>query len=342
MVSRYAFAAALLILLTVAFAGGTHHEVRAQVGGSGAGVGVPPGNPTATAGPSANNGSAATYMRSDASPAVQLGTNAQQGIVQGDGSSLSCTSGVCTVVSSPLVLPLGYISGLQIGSMTTTSVTMNPGVARDSANAHNITIGSSWTKTTSGSFTAGSGNAGMGTGLTFASGTTYHLFAIYNTTTTASDFYFDTSVTAANIPSGWTSYRRVASLATLSASAAFVTLTQFNNEFLYGTPINTLAGAVPTTPTLVSVAVPTGVKVLARLRTLWTSSGGINYLLQSPDETSAAPNAVTGNIDATGASGVAPDATLIVRTNTSAQVRWSASASGGTGYVTAYGYFDYP
>lgn len=53
-------------------------------------------NPTATAGPSAVNGSASTYMRSDAAPAVQKATNAQFGIVEGDGSTLNCVAGVCS------------------------------------------------------------------------------------------------------------------------------------------------------------------------------------------------------------------------------------------------------
>lgn len=53
-----------------------------------------PANPTATAGPTAVNGSASTYMRSDGAPAVQLATAAQKGVVQGDGSTLPITSGV--------------------------------------------------------------------------------------------------------------------------------------------------------------------------------------------------------------------------------------------------------
>jgi hypothetical protein len=64
--------------------------------------GVPGGtgafaNPTATAGPTAINGSANTAMRSDAAPAVQKGTNLQFGIVEGDGTTIDCsvTPGIC-------------------------------------------------------------------------------------------------------------------------------------------------------------------------------------------------------------------------------------------------------
>jgi hypothetical protein len=62
-------------------------------------------NPTATAGPSAINGSASTFMRSDAAPAVQSGTNAVQGIVRGDGTTISCTAGVCTANNVTLPTP---------------------------------------------------------------------------------------------------------------------------------------------------------------------------------------------------------------------------------------------
>lgn len=58
-------------------------------------------NPTATASDVAVNGSAVTYMRSDAAPAVQKGSNAQFGLVKGDGTTISVTGGVATVVGSP-------------------------------------------------------------------------------------------------------------------------------------------------------------------------------------------------------------------------------------------------
>lgn len=70
----------------------------ASCGGSGS----TGGNPTATAGPTAINGVATTFMRSDAAPAVQLGTNAQQGIIEGDGNTISCSSGICGLAAQVL------------------------------------------------------------------------------------------------------------------------------------------------------------------------------------------------------------------------------------------------
>lgn len=55
-------------------------------------------NPSATAGPAAVDGSAVTSMRSDAAPAIQLGSATQKGIVQVDGSTITASAGVITAV----------------------------------------------------------------------------------------------------------------------------------------------------------------------------------------------------------------------------------------------------
>jgi hypothetical protein len=73
-----------------------------QISSAGAGCSAAPpsaANPTATAGPTAVNGAAVTYMRSDAAPAVQKGDDTQFGIVQSDGTTITCTTGLCTVAA---------------------------------------------------------------------------------------------------------------------------------------------------------------------------------------------------------------------------------------------------
>jgi hypothetical protein len=57
-----------------------------------------PGNPTATAGPTAINGSSSAFMRADAAPAVQLGSNVIPGLVRGDGATFSVVGGVGTSI----------------------------------------------------------------------------------------------------------------------------------------------------------------------------------------------------------------------------------------------------
>jgi hypothetical protein len=95
-------------------------------------------NPTATAGPSVINGSATTFMRSDAAPPVQVGTSAQEGILQGDGATLKITAGtiaidlthantwtnqtfVAPVLGTPASGTLTNMTGLPLGGITSQS-----------------------------------------------------------------------------------------------------------------------------------------------------------------------------------------------------------------------------
>lgn len=57
-----------------------------------------PANPSATAGPSAVNGTATSYMTSDSAPAVQIGSATQKGLLQVDGTTIVATAGVISTV----------------------------------------------------------------------------------------------------------------------------------------------------------------------------------------------------------------------------------------------------
>lgn len=64
------------------------------ISATGGGGGPSAANPTATAGATAINGSAGTFMRSDAAPAVAQGSSSVKGIVQVDGTTITASSGV--------------------------------------------------------------------------------------------------------------------------------------------------------------------------------------------------------------------------------------------------------
>ena len=81
---------------------------------------VNPANPSATAGPNAINGSATTYMRSDAAPAVQLGTASQKGIVECDGTTITCASGVISA-TQPAVYVENVVTHGAVGDCSTDS-----------------------------------------------------------------------------------------------------------------------------------------------------------------------------------------------------------------------------
>ena len=73
-------------------------------------------NPSATAGPSAINGSATTFMRSDAAPAVQKGSSSQFGIMECDGTTVTCPGGVLTASG-------GSATAITVGTTTVGSGT---------------------------------------------------------------------------------------------------------------------------------------------------------------------------------------------------------------------------
>jgi hypothetical protein len=92
------------VAMTLAFltGGGTQCVQVSNTGvvsGTGAacgGSGSTGANPTATAGPTAVNGTSPNFQRADSAPAVQKASNAQFGIMEGDGTTLTCTVGVCS------------------------------------------------------------------------------------------------------------------------------------------------------------------------------------------------------------------------------------------------------
>jgi hypothetical protein len=95
------------------------------------------------------------------------------------------------------------------------SLTVGAGQASDSTNAFGITSGGNFTKTLA-TWVAGSGNGGMGTGLTVAINTWYFPFAAI--IGGAFDIFFDTTPIPTHIPAGTTAYRRLRPIKTDGSS----------------------------------------------------------------------------------------------------------------------------
>ncbi|MDE1901007.1 MAG: hypothetical protein KGI37_05095 [Alphaproteobacteria bacterium] len=97
------------------------------------GSGGTAGNPTATAGSAAINGSATTYMRSDAAPAVQIGSASAFGIVKVDGTTITASGGVISAVGGGIGNSYGYGLPLVTGEASGTAALI--------ADDHGHTIG---------------------------------------------------------------------------------------------------------------------------------------------------------------------------------------------------------
>src|SRR6185437_8166472 len=78
------------------------------VGPFGTGGGATGANPTATAGPTAINGSSLNFMRADAAPAVQKAAASTFGIIEPDGQTMVCPSGVCSTTASDVAKTASY------------------------------------------------------------------------------------------------------------------------------------------------------------------------------------------------------------------------------------------
>lgn len=96
----FLFAALLTLWASGAWA---QAPIPPSLASGGGGGGCSTANPTATAGPAAVNGSAATCMRSDAAPTVQKGSSAQFGLMECDNVTVTCPGGVLS--ASTLLAP---------------------------------------------------------------------------------------------------------------------------------------------------------------------------------------------------------------------------------------------
>ena len=243
-----------------------------------------------------------------------------------------------------------YLSGFKLSNDSGTPNTVldiAAGSAVDSTNAVPI-IGTAFTKSTAGSWTAGTGNNGMGSGLTIAISTWYHVFAIINNG--VYDVYFDTSVTAANAPASTSAFRRIGSFKT-DGSAHIIAFIQDGNLFQWLIPLQDITATNPgTSAASYTLTVPTGIRVQAVVsacvRSAVDSTAAIG-LLSDLSTTDTAPSGTLSNFGTI--AGLNTTSTLVISpammnvfTNTSAQVRARISASGATTVlgISTFGWID--
>jgi hypothetical protein len=225
----------------------------------------------------------------------------------------------------------GYIDGFIMsndGASPLTKVDIGSGCCVDATNAALINSTVSITKDISATFAVGSGNGGMFTGSVAAS-TVYHVFAIRKTSNLAIDFGFDTSVTAAHIPTGYGFPRRIGSVIT-DASSHILPFHQYGNEFWWDTSLLDINVVNPGTSAVTrTLTVPTGLKVKAIMTAyLYDNSQYTALYLSCLDSVDLAPSATTA-VETEPSATVAEGAQEIqVWTNTSAQIRSRVGVSG--------------
>ena len=241
----------------------------------------------------------------------------------------------------------GFLAGLTLSNDATnpnTILDIGAGVANADDNSLLMKLANAYAKTT-GAWAAGSGNGALDTG-TVAASTWYHVYLIARTDTGAVDVLFSTSATAPSMPTGYTKKRRIGSILT-DASSHILAFSQNGDEFLWVVGITSANNlTIGTSTSLITTAVPLGVKVAALLRGYisTSNSGGGDILISSPDEANVAANSPAGNLTQNAGStslGLNGFGLLNVRTNASQQVKAvSGQASGNALNLVTYGWLD--
>lgn len=238
-----------------------------------------------------------------------------------------------------------FLSGLTLTRNSTTVLGVSAGEATDSTNAVDMQLGA-FTKSTAGTWAAGTGGNGMGTGLTIANSTWYHVFEIINAG--VADVYFDTSVTAANKPASTTAFRRIGSFKT-DGSAQILAFSQNGDKFDWSTPIAELTGSVPgvtTAQTLTLAGAPPGVVSEAifagSISDVSAANTGI-YIssLAQADVAVSSNSAITAiTCGAVSATSLIAFQNARIMTDASQRVRWRISATTGAVNLQTYGWID--
>lgn len=203
-----------------------------------------------------------------------------------------------------------------------------------------ITLASAFTKSTAGAWAAGTAQNGMGTGLTIANSTWYHVFLILNSG--SADVYFDTSVTAANAPASTTASRRIGSFLT-DGAAHIISFVQNGDRFDWLSPVGNISGAPGVTTAILSaMSTPLGVTceaILSGNASDSTTGSSILYL-SNPAQTDVAAGASALTCQAAGTSGPGSYAGVRIMTDTSSQIRRRVSSTTLSILINTNGYID--
>lgn len=238
----------------------------------------------------------------------------------------------------------GYLYNLGISNAADTEhdITVGTGECRDAADAYDIVLSGALTKRIDANWVVGTNQGGLFSG-SVANATWYHVFVIRRSDTGVVDAGFDTSLTAANIPSPYDAYRRLGSVLT-DGSANILQFVQTGNEFLYNSatpPLSVDVTNLDTTSTLYTVATPLGLTTEAILNTLVTAGSQRIVLIQSPLVATQAASATVSPLANIGLQGTNNDTRMVrVRTNTSSQIRAVSSNSSTTLRVATLGWVD--
>ena len=233
-----------------------------------------------------------------------------------------------------------YGCELSNGTDSDHDIDISAGHRRDTANGYNMVLAATLTKQIDAAFAAGDDAGGMFTG-SVANSTWYHVHLIRKDSDGTIDAGFDTSSEAANIPAGYTAYRRLGAVLT-DGSANILAFKQTGNEFQWTTPIlDILDTNTVTTRVTAAIPSPPSFKCLAKLNVYWSPLSTSRYCyVCDPDTTDLAPDIGVAPLSSVGVYADQSSAQIEVMTNTSSQIAYRTGDSGRTFRAATLGYVD--
>lgn len=247
------------------------------------------------------------------------------------------TSGVQTQIDS--LVNLSLWSGLTLSNDTDTAhdINITAGLAADSAAASVLNLSSESTKQIDATWAAGDDAGGLFTG-TVAINTQYGVFIIEKDSDGSIDAGFDTSATAANIPAGYTAYRRIGYVIT-DGSANILQFKQNGNDFELDTLVAELSAGVSASRALITLSVPpnTKAKLFAVMHDSATGAG--SAWVRPTHATDVAPALGNSQLNWDGAGDGAASAEIEVWADSSSQIAYRTTTNDGVTISTS-GWMD--
>lgn len=232
--------------------------------------------------------------------------------------------------------PPGHINGLELsnnGTDPSNDIDVSAGSVRDDSDTVNIDYAGG---TVQADVNFGTGNGALDTG-GLGNGS-YHFFAIYRSDTQASGILISLSASAPTMPANYDYKRRIGSLRRVSG--AWQLFSQDGDEFLLLSPAEDISAAtIDTTATNYTFSVPTGIKVRA-ICTGIVDTGIGQVRVYSPDQSDVVVTGANCSFRGDVNNDYQGGAKMIVRTNTSGEVRARASASMTQFTVNLDGWLD--
>ena len=236
--------------------------------------------------------------------------------------------------------------GLSNGTDADNDIDIAVGICKDAAKTTLMALTSILVKQIDVAWVAGSAAGGLFSGVV-ANSTWYHVFLIQKDSDNSIDGGFDTSVTAANIPAGYTAYRRLGSVLT-NGSATIIKFSQNGDEFLWDVLVKDEGRNNPGTDAVtVGLSTPLGVRVRALLFAYAsdnTASAATALLFTAMDTADTIPTASLNSfyVPPNAGANSTQSGFVALRTDTSSQIRYRQDSSTPDHYtdVFTHGWLD--